>query len=103
MRNTSTFLTAIGLVFSWSVLVLAQEAEPELTGKPVLLRYGPGFDVLSAMVIRDNLIDNGCPATVTEERGLPKRVTVEIDGVVYGRYESAGSAGHVALTLCNAE
>lgn len=70
-------------------------------GKPVTLRVGPGFSLSAADGIADVLNDEGCPATVTTERGLPKRVTVEVEDFSY-RFKGGevGDAGAAALDLC---
>lgn len=70
-----------------------------MTGKSVILRIGPGFNPFTADSIARVLEKNGCPATVTTERGLPKHIGVEIDGKV-SRFTEAGSAGAAALRRC---
>jgi len=70
-----------------------------LPGKQVTLRYGPGFNVFIAKGIRDDLIKQGCPATLTEERGFPGHITVEVGDEVF-RSTSSGSAGAAALDMC---
>lgn len=69
------------------------------TGKPVTLRSGPGFNIINAMGIRDDLVEAGCPATLTNERGFPGRITVEVENQKFS-FKSVGSAGDAALDWC---
>ena len=69
-------------------------------GKPVLLRRGPGFNLEAARDAENYLESKGCPTQITSNRGLPKRLTVEIDGINHGRYTDADAAARVALGAC---
>ncbi|MBI1208194.1 MAG: hypothetical protein GC191_13025 [Azospirillum sp.] len=84
---------------SASSSVAASAVKGKLTGKHVTLRVGRGFNPLTADSIARILEENGCPATVTTERGLPNHIGVEVDGKV-ARFTEAGSAGAAALRRC---
>lgn len=75
---------------------LTQEAPK---GKHVTLRVGPGFSLSAADGIAGVLEKNGCPTTVTRERGFPKRVTVEVEEKKF-KFTTSGSAGSQALDWC---
>lgn len=83
--------------------VLAEEKPAKVEGpkgKPVILRVGPGFNPVEAKDLSAILSAEGCPTTVTTERGFPKRVTVEVDGGKGYRFKESGSAGAAALDAC---
>ncbi len=97
---------ALNLIFTPMATANAQDTNTQtapqtvpLQGKHVTLRIGPGFSTLSAMVIRDDLIDQGCPATLHDDGSFDNEIDVEI-GEDWVTFESAGSAGYYALTLC---
>lgn len=101
-------LLSLGLTFLPAANAGAQnthaQATPQTvalnqTGKPVTLRSGPGFNIISAMGIRDDLVEAGCPATLTNERSFPGRITVEVENQKFS-FKSAGSAGDAALDWC---
>jgi hypothetical protein len=72
-----------------------------LPGKDVILRIGPGFSPSAADSIARVLRSEGCPATVTAERGFPKSLTVEVGDFSYKfRDGQVGSAGNKALDWC---
>ena len=77
-------------------------ASANLPGKHVILRVGPGFNPISADGIARVLRQDGCPATVTAERGFPGHLTVDIEGYKPSKFKSGevGAAGLVAKRLC---
>lgn len=80
----------------------ATTATQEMTGKPVTLRVGPDFNREIAESMARNLIKDGCPTTVTSERGFPGHVTVDIEGFNPSKFNigETGDAGLVAERLC---
>ncbi len=81
--------------------VAAATQTANLPGKHVTLRVGPGFNPISADSIARVLRSEGCPATVTAERGFPKSLTVEVGDFSYKfRDGQVGSAGNKALDWC---
>ena len=79
-----------------------QTEKKPLTGKHVTLRYGDGFNVLTAMGIRDSLIDEGCPAELRGDWFIPKTINISVAGK-QGSFTSLGSAGSFALRNCKAD
>lgn len=76
-------------------------ATANLPGKQVTLRVGPGFNPITADGLARVLRQEGCPATVTAERGFPKSLTVEVGDFKYKfREGEIGSANASALHLC---
>ena len=69
------------------------------TGLPVTLRVGPGFNQTSADSIARGLEVVGCPTTVTNERGFPKRLTVQV-GKKSFKFTNVGDAGSTAEDWC---
>ena len=68
-------------------------------GKPVILRIGPEFNVNEANLMAAFLNREGCPTTVTTERGLPRRVGVQVgDKSFY--FTKSLSAGSQAIDWC---
>lgn len=78
-----------------------QAAAPTQTfkGKPVTLRVGPGFSLSAADGIAGILEEEGCPTTVTSERGFPMHVTVESNGKTF-MFKEIGSAANKASDWC---
>jgi hypothetical protein len=67
---------AIALLVFASNGAIAEEPADKPKGKPVILRVGPGFDLSDANVMADLIESEGCPTTVTIERGLPTHTFV---------------------------
>ena len=103
-RAAAAATVALPLLASFGPSAMAGEqtaAAPATTqsGKPVTLRVGPGFSLSAADGLAGILEREGCPTTVTSERGLPKRIGVEV-GEKKFRFKESGSAGATALSWC---
>jgi hypothetical protein len=78
---------------------VATRPAASLPGKDVILRIGPGFSPSAADSIARVLRSEGCPATVTAERGFPGHLTVEVEGQSH-KFRTVGSAGAAAKDWC---
>ncbi|MEQ8602865.1 MAG: hypothetical protein RIB45_06070 [Marivibrio sp.] len=75
----------------------------EMTGKPVTLRVGPGFEPEIANLLAATLNSRGCPTTVLEDGFIPESIDVEVDGGDPANFTQTGSAGSFALRECTAD
>ena len=93
----------IGLGVGLSLLLsaaVALDSTPKPQGKPVTLRFGPGFSETGALAIQLHLESKGCPTTMTPEGGVPMHIIVEVDGKKTPPISSIGSASATAEDMC---